>query len=97
MPNGTPGDDPILDIATHRLRVFSGPADRLVRQLLVLMNSQEIEQLRRDLSAVPAKDAQAVSRLESHLEQWKINLIARAASSGWDMDVLAARLKKEEE
>jgi hypothetical protein len=95
LPNGTLGDDPILDITLHHARVFSPTADRLVRQLLIMMTSQEVEALRVELRHVPPTDPAAVAFLEDRLSGLKEALILRATQSGWDLDLLHSRLSEQ--
>jgi hypothetical protein len=96
VPNGTLGDDPILDITVHRVRVFSEAVDGLVRQLLLLMNSREVEELRLELPATSRSNPQELARLEARLLQWKESLLMRAKDAGWDLELLESRLANEE-
>lgn len=44
MAAGGPGDDPITDIVTYRLPVFSPVADVLIAEIVALGGRREIEQ-----------------------------------------------------
>jgi len=96
VPNGAVGEDPILDIIVHRVRVFSEVADRLVRHIMVLTTDKDVEQLRMDLGSVDPRDSHAVARLEVRLSELKSSLLERARRSGWDMDLLQTRMAEQD-
>lgn len=96
MVNGRHGDEPYLDITEYHLRVFSESADRLIRQLSVLMNSGEIITLRAELMRIPANDRKIIVQLEQRLAKLKEKLTSRAVESGWDLELIQERLAKEE-
>lgn len=96
LPNGTIGDDPILDICVHRVQVFSPEVDRLVRQLVVLMSTREVDDLREDLAAFLRSKKKDITGLELRLAELKERQIRRAEASGWDLDALQDRLEDAE-
>jgi hypothetical protein len=43
MPNGSPGDDPIIDVISHGLRVYGEPIDSQLREISKLLSFRRLQ------------------------------------------------------
>jgi hypothetical protein len=94
MPAGGKGDEPYLDIVVYKTRVFSEKADDLVRDLDVLMDSQESLEFRSELMKLKVSKDLDIDKLESQLEKRKNELLTRAVQNSLDLELLESEMRK---
>jgi hypothetical protein len=81
MPNGKPGDHPLTDILVHKLRVYGGEADELIRKIAELCSNRELDEWwNREVGWSPDTNL-IVAKARSRLDE----LVDRAKQSGWEI------------
>jgi hypothetical protein len=81
MPNGKPGDDPLLDILVHERQVYGQETDDLIRKIAALSSRRELyEWWEREIGRSPDHSALA-RKARARLDQ----LLERAKQSGWEI------------
>jgi hypothetical protein len=80
MANGKPGDHPLTDILVHKLDVYGGGADELIRKIAELCSPRELDEWwNREVGWSPDKNL-IVAKARNRLDQ----LLNRAKQSGWE-------------
>ncbi len=80
MPNGKPGDHPLTDILIHKLDVYGGAADQLIRQIADLCSRRELDEWwEREIGWTPELHL-IVGRAKVRLNE----LRQRAEHGGWE-------------
>ncbi len=79
MPNGTIGDDPILDIMHWKKRRFSEKADRLIEEIVNLGGQSELERTFNLFSPPP------LQQFEVSLQGIRDRLYNEAKERGWEV------------
>ena len=80
MPNGVPGDDPLMDILVHKRRVFSPAIDALIIEIVNLGGEKK---LRADLGLFASKPREV---FEAELRTLRDRLRQEAKDRGWEVD-----------
>ena len=80
MPNGKPGDDPLLDILVHNIKVYGQEADDLIRKIAQLCSRRELyEWWEREIGWSGDRNSVA-GKARMQLDE----LLRRAKESGWE-------------
>ena len=60
MPNGSPGEDPIIDVIRHKLTVYGEPIDTQLRELSKLLSFRRLQDWFWPIRDLPQTETEAV-------------------------------------
>jgi hypothetical protein len=79
MPNGSPGDDPIIDVISHRLAVYGDPIDSQLREMSKLLSFRRLQDWFWSLRRLPKAE------LEIIVARKLADLQRDAKDRGWEV------------
>jgi hypothetical protein len=86
MPNGTHGDDPLLDIVSYKLDALTAPVDQLIAEVVALGGTDELRERFGFSLYYPPESAPA--SFEEDLRLIRDRLEHDGREAGWDVDSL---------
>ncbi len=84
--NGRPGDDPVLDITTHRLTVYGPEADQLIRDIVRCGGERKLRDDSANLLPRKPPAGAQLAQLTQRLRDLRDQLVTEAKERGWEID-----------